>query len=258
MLNNITAINGGGIVIPTTPASGSAIWIDASDASTFTFSSGSVVSQWNDKSGNSRNFSQGTVANQPSRTGSRNGLSTVVFDGTNDRMQATNATGNYTSWSLFVVTFSNSASTQRIFGKRNAGAADESYGAVHFSSKLYALARNLSSAVNATLLNASDGLFGITTNGSSADIGSLRLLSQTVSNNVDTKVRYQTANLASATAGSQSVTNTVNPFIGALNVSGSFFEFLNGEIAEMLLYPSALSDADREQTETYLKNKWGL
>jgi hypothetical protein len=250
---------GAGYSIPvSTPTSGSAIWLDASDASTFTFSSGSVVSQWNDKSGNSRNFSQGTVANQPSRTGTRNGLSTVVFDGTNDRMQGTNATTNYTSWSLFAVVFSNSSSTQRIFGKRDAGATDETYGAAYISSKLYGLARNLSSGVNASLLDASAGLWGITTNGSSANIGSLLLMSQTVNNNVDTKIRYQTANLASATAGSQSVTNAVNPFIGVLNVSGSLFEFFNGEIAEMLLYPSALSDADRQQTETYLKNKWGL
>jgi hypothetical protein len=240
------------------PALGSAIWLDASDASTFTFSSGSVVSQWNDKSGNSRNFSQGTVANQPGRTGTRNGLSTVVFDGTNDRMQATNATGNYTSWTLFAVVYSNSASTQRILGKRDAGAVDETYGAAYISSKLYGLARNLSSGVNASLLDASAGFWGITTNGSSANIGSLRLLSQTVSNSVDTKTRFQGANLASATAGSQSITNTVNPFIGTLNASGVFGEFFNGEIAEMLLYPSALSDADREKTETYLMNKWGL
>jgi hypothetical protein len=258
MLNNLAALSGGGVVIPTTPTSGSAIWLDASDASTFTFSSGSVVSQWNDKSGNSRNFSQGTVANQPSRTGSRNGLSTVVFDGTNDRMQATSATTNYTSWSLFVVSYSNSSSTQRILGKRNAEGSDETYGAVWYTSKLFALARNLSSGVNASLVDGSLGIWLISTNGSSANTGALRLLSQTVTNNTDTKVRFQGANLASATAGSQAVTNTVNPYIGALNVSGSFFEFLNGEIAEMLLYPSALSDADREQTETYLKNKWGL
>ena len=61
-------------------------WWDASDASTFTFSSGSVVSQWNDKSGNGNHLTQGTVANQPGRTGTQNGLSTVVFDGSNDLM----------------------------------------------------------------------------------------------------------------------------------------------------------------------------
>jgi hypothetical protein len=34
---------------------GLALWLDAADQSTFTFSSGSNISQWNDKSGNGRN-----------------------------------------------------------------------------------------------------------------------------------------------------------------------------------------------------------
>jgi hypothetical protein len=43
------------------------LWLDADDASTFTYSSGTVVSQWNDKSANGYNATQATVANQPSR-----------------------------------------------------------------------------------------------------------------------------------------------------------------------------------------------
>jgi hypothetical protein len=40
------------------------LWLDAEDASTITLN-GSTVSQWNDKSGNGRNFSQATAINQP-------------------------------------------------------------------------------------------------------------------------------------------------------------------------------------------------
>lgn len=62
------------------------IWFDASDSSTITESSGSV-SQWNDKSGNGYNVTQATGINQPSlMIGDQNGLSTIFFDGSNDRL----------------------------------------------------------------------------------------------------------------------------------------------------------------------------
>lgn len=58
---------------------GLALWLDSSDATSFAFSSGVLVSQWNDKSGNDRHFTQATTGSQPSRNGTQNGLSTVVF-----------------------------------------------------------------------------------------------------------------------------------------------------------------------------------
>jgi len=54
------------------------LWLDAADASTIT-ESGGAVSQWDDKSGNGRNFTQGTGANQPT-TGTRTQNSLNVFD----------------------------------------------------------------------------------------------------------------------------------------------------------------------------------
>ena len=59
-------------------------WWDASDAASFTFSSGSAVSQWQDKMGDDtrHHFAQATSGQQPQRTGTLNGLPTVVFDGT--------------------------------------------------------------------------------------------------------------------------------------------------------------------------------
>lgn len=63
-----------------------ALWLDASDASTITHSSGSV-SQINDKSGNARHLTQGTGANQPRiDTHTQNGLAVLDFDGINDNL----------------------------------------------------------------------------------------------------------------------------------------------------------------------------
>lgn len=62
-----------------TPASlpGLAGWWDANDAATFSFSSGVLVSQWNDKSGNGRHLAQADTAKQPSRNGAMGGVSVV-------------------------------------------------------------------------------------------------------------------------------------------------------------------------------------
>lgn len=75
------------------PASvpGLSMWLDASDTATIV-QTGGLVSQWDDKSGNGYNATQGTGANQPT-TGTRtqNGLNVIDFDGSNDFM--TGATG---------------------------------------------------------------------------------------------------------------------------------------------------------------------
>jgi hypothetical protein len=55
-----------------------ALWLDAADQTTFTFSSGSNLSQWRDKSGNGNHASQGTAGAQPTYSSA---LSSVVLNG---------------------------------------------------------------------------------------------------------------------------------------------------------------------------------
>lgn len=85
-----------------TPASISNLylWLDADDASTFTYSSGTVVSQWNDKSGNGYHATQATVSKQPSRVTSPS--IGVDFDGTNDVL-GTSATYDGAAFTQFSV-----------------------------------------------------------------------------------------------------------------------------------------------------------
>ena len=65
-----------------------ALWLDASDISTITVSSG--VSEWRDKGGNGRHFTQSTPANQPAyRRDGINGLGSISFDGTAKALQRT-------------------------------------------------------------------------------------------------------------------------------------------------------------------------
>ena len=71
-------------------ALGLKLWLDASDSSTITESSG-AVSQWSDKSGNSNHVVQSTADNKPKTSiSSLNGLNTLSFDGT-DYLQASSS-----------------------------------------------------------------------------------------------------------------------------------------------------------------------
>lgn len=83
------AVAGGGGWSPA-DLSGLAAWWDAADASTFTFSAGTVVSEWRDKSGNGHHLTQTTDANRPSRSATRNGSGAVAFDGSNDYLSMPN------------------------------------------------------------------------------------------------------------------------------------------------------------------------
>ena len=85
-----------------TPASISNLylWLDSTDTASFTYSSGAVVSQWNDKSGNAYHATQATVSQQPSRVTSPS--IGVDFDGSNDVLQ-TNASFNGTTFTTFII-----------------------------------------------------------------------------------------------------------------------------------------------------------
>jgi hypothetical protein len=86
----LLAAAGGGAAAPFDPLSitGCKLWLDADDAGSFTYSSGVLVSQWADLSGTNNHFVQATATNQPSRNGSQNGLTTVVFDGNDNILLA--------------------------------------------------------------------------------------------------------------------------------------------------------------------------
>lgn len=77
---------------PWTPAqlgSALAMWLDAADSSTITLN-GSTVSQWSDKSGNSRHVNQPVASAQPAyQSTALNGKPAVVFDGIDDVMNGT-------------------------------------------------------------------------------------------------------------------------------------------------------------------------
>ena len=76
-------------------------WLDAKDSSTITESGGNV-SQWNDKSGNGYNVTQGTAGFQPKLSTLASGETAILFDGSDDNM-ASGTTFTSNSFDIFIV-----------------------------------------------------------------------------------------------------------------------------------------------------------
>jgi hypothetical protein len=80
-----------------------ALWLDASDTATITHSSG-AVSQWNDKSGNTRHATQGTAANQFTTNASTiNSLNVFTFADAVRKMEVPTAAFSAASNTIFIV-----------------------------------------------------------------------------------------------------------------------------------------------------------
>jgi len=229
------------------PVAGYVQWLDADDNSIFTYSSGAVVSSWGDKSGNSRNAIQNTVANQPSRvTGVINGRAVVRFDATNDVL----------SWTPYAMT----AQTWFIvFRNPNAITTATSNSLLSSGTFIYN-ALNLGSTTGA-IANERITWIGVTTGG--------EFIQGIAQNTADIAAGNHQLNvkMTAAYAGSMKLDEAT---ISTANVNGGFSavsypqyaQFLGNasglDIAEVIAYDSALSSVDILTNESYLANKWGL
>jgi len=223
-------------------------WFDASRAVDFTYSSGTSVSQWNDRSGNGRHLSQATAANQPSRSGTMNGRSTVIFDNTNDFLDfgSNQDLGeNYTFFAVLDTPLIQAGSpAQRFlhtsgvdggvigFGDTTGGLTNE---------RMYWLRLTNASGYGQTSSNITDADHQFT----------WRLTNKTT---VQYREDRTTKSLTNSSIGTFSSTEWARYF----RYMGESTNPLNCEVAEVILYNASLSDADRDSVETYLKDKWGL
>jgi hypothetical protein len=91
-----------GFVAPFVPTSISNcyLWLDSTNTASFTYSSGAVVSQWNDLSGNNYHATQATTSKQPTRVTSP--AIGVDYDGSNDVL-STNASYNGSAFTTFII-----------------------------------------------------------------------------------------------------------------------------------------------------------
>lgn len=240
---------GSGILIisyPPAPFSPSSLdklsaWFDAADASTVLFSSGSNVSQWNDKSGNNRNLTPNS------------GTTTYVSNSIrlNTSGMSVTSSVNLSSFSFFMAGLSpNNVSNQTLFVGRPSG--NDAYNSTDgFSVYIDA---NLNRAkyygnylvgsqniINTSVVTTSPFLISFT----GASSGALS--------------SWQNGT-AGGTASTGSRGTSGNGFgIGGEWGNGIYANFISSaHYYEIIVFSALLTDSQRQQVEGYLAWKWGL
>jgi len=228
-------------------------WWDASDSSTLfdATSGGSAVAadgsmaRIEDKSGNSRHFTQSTAGARPLRkTGVQNSLDVLRLDGSDD----------FLGTIAFTTLFSRFQLTSFIVANATTISTDEA-----------------NPGFNASVFSNTAGtsiMFGVKSSGSVFVTG-FDLVEKFISDNYSAgnwivlTTFYDGTNLQLRVNGGspQSValsaynSSTGNLRIGA-NANGSVF--FNGDVGEIITYNQAISTADREGLESVLMDKWAI
>ena len=224
------------------------LWLDAADPQTITLN-GSTVSSWSDKSGNGYNATQATSANQPTYDSTSKSL---VFNGTTTflSVNAPNILRNVPGATVFIVrkyTNITDANTIAFAVSTGVGNARTVIGQSVGQSRTGGRRLDADSYVNST--------HSVTT------VLTLECFVQDWANAswivYEQGTTATTALSGTITAGNSSDTaSSTGVFVG-INASGNT-QYLNGNIYELIVYPSALSPMQRQVIEGYLASKWGL
>ncbi len=208
---------------------GLALWMDASayNASTGT---------WSDKSGNARDFSQGTVGNRPIVSAvTQNGRAILEFDGSNDQLIHSSNFLQVANCTLF-------AAFRRLGGAyggviSSASNADRSPGILIDSSR-----------------GAIRGFLNVAYSAPSA-VDVFNITSGTVTNG--TAVMFTNGSEISTAAVSNTLdTSGTTTAIGSYRTAQA--NFLNAYIGEIIVYVQVLNVSQQKTVEGYLGKKWGI
>ncbi len=222
------------------PVSGAALWLDASDQTSIFTDAGTTavttdsqsVYQWNDLSGNGRNSTQATSGSRPtwrSAANGRNSLSVLAFNGSQWLSLGYSITGSFT---LFVVYKNNDTVNGSVILGKSTGS----------SNYLFAASNSLIEMNGGGSQQANDPR----TNGTQWDYSTFKYDGTNVT-------AYSTDSSGTSTnVGSTSFTPDRIGFYSSSQFS------MDGNIAEIIIYPSALNDTDRLSVRNYLKTKWGF
>jgi|GEM_PF-3266338 len=230
---------GGAPVDSPDDVAGLLLWFKAdssvySDAGSTPATNGGTVQQWNDVSGNAIHASQATSGSRPTyRTNQINGLPAVDF-ATSKWMAFTEQT--VTNFTVFVVAKQGSASASKTI----VGGTDNST-KINLRFVFFAVQNTQHTVVSFEEAPITD-FVQICVNHSESAGGTTTL-------RVD---EVQTGNPDTGTA-----TLGVS-HLGAWLNSGTATEFLNGLIAEVIIYNGSLSTTDRAAIEAYLRTKYAL
>lgn len=230
----------GGMGVP--PLSGLAAWYDADDISSIVHSDGSV-SQWDDKSGNSKHVTQVTSINQP-KTGlyTINGRNALFFDGVDSYIQRIDGMPNIAT-TIFVIANCFSSPPEGVVGP-------------NFVGNKGSIAANTLHNVSFSAYNIAGQSTGYSTSWPSDANKSILYMGGW--NGTTGGHRSRDGNLTpTAITGLTPGTIDAEICIGS-RYNGSLGSVHYGTIGEILIYNSFLSEADRQRIEGYLMWKWKL
>jgi hypothetical protein len=208
-----------------------------------------AVNAWADQSGNGRDFSAPAGANRPAYSGTLNGLPVLTFDGGTDYLQGNaaslNIARNVSGLTVIAVVKYGAAAVQRVFSARTNAVATRVLMGV--STTQWQVGTKRLDADPDVLIAG-----GTVNTNFVIQSGVLRYSLATAGVFINSASQSDTA---FQTAGNSSDTDSGATFVGASIVPGSF---LNGDLAELIIYQRAISVEERNSVERYLSVKWGI
>jgi len=246
------------------PISGYKLWLDAADTSTIT-SSGSAVTQWADKSGNGYVFTQGTSGRRPSTgVNTLNNKNVLTYDGVDDGLisTATSSTWNffhngssYTVFSVFKPRVIDNSKTYGVLSTNwNGSSANKGFN--------LGMAPGASTQEYNYFIPQSGGVYNIANQGGVLEaITTIRTDVIQPGNSSASRWNLYINNGALAQYNQRSSGTSTADADFTLQVGAAYDAStgsLDGYLAEILVYQSVLSVADRLSVTTYLNTKWGV
>lgn len=238
-----------------TDISGLILWLDASDNTKVTLS-GSLVTAWNDKSNTGLNFSSASTFEPTYLTADLNGKNTIQF-GASKCMTAGNTqlisdtSGNTLAYVAKPTSASNFNTILNFYNPTASISTNITYDSVHIHSGFDffwgSAAGNFHPGMMANLTSYLSAYkqYILTFSGSGSGISNYTLTFDSTSQSLSAP--------SSGDLGSAPNANV----IGA-NTGSNCSSYLNGNIAEILIYNSVLSGANLSNIESYFTSKWGV
>lgn len=224
------------------------LWLDASDASTITDTSGSV-DQWDDKSGNAHHVTASGTARPTTGTRTLGGNNVIDFNGTDQRMSRSDALGQSGNPALSVIVIGEQDSVPDTFNF-SVVLADSTGSAARTMGHAFADGSFRYNNGNQVFTSATNSVPNMTlwerASGVQYQDGKL------FRGNVE-----QTQSAAGNPGGVPALLDQLT-LIGAGISSGSFLGHFDGKIAEVLVYGGVLSSSEKTSVWNYASSKWSL
>ncbi len=212
------------------------LWFDADDSSSVTLEANDKVSQWADLSGNDRHAVEASSGAQPVYvTEALQGRPVIRFAGSQSLQSSYNQLGvSQTAHSVFAVSHPEQAT----------GYLLNTHGSV-----------SARSSQSFSILYFSNGNLSIPIGGSYTETpydAEPQLISAVWDRTAATAVKLLNGTVIDTGIGSSTSSNPLN--IGKRDGGANY----SGDIAEIIVYDTSLSEEDRQTVEGYLAHKWGV